>query len=60
MNYAIVIMVFVGIISMLYWYVAGRHYYYGPRVRAHLVDGEIVNDESESGEEREGKKIAAP
>jgi hypothetical protein len=45
MNYAVVILTFVFIVSLSYWYMAGRKYYTGPRTRAHVVNGVVVEDE---------------
>ena len=51
MNYAVVILAFVFVLAFSYWHIRGKYYYTGPRVRAHVVDGAIVNEEnSESGE----------
>lgn len=47
MNYAVVILVFVLLVALVYWFIAGRKYYIGPRTRAHVVDGRIVKDENE-------------
>lgn len=46
MNYAIVIMFFVFIVSLVYWFIAGKKYYMGPRTEAHIVNGVIVKDPS--------------
>lgn len=48
MNYAVVIMFFVFVLSLSYWFIAGRKYYTGPRTHAHIVNGMIVKDASES------------
>lgn len=48
MNYAIVIMFFVFVVSLSYWFIAGRKYYTGPRTQAHIVNGMIVKEPSES------------
>lgn len=42
MNYAVVILAFVMLIATVYWYIAGRKYYTGPRTTAHIVDGRVV------------------
>ena len=47
MNYAVVILVFVLLVALVYWFIAGRKYYVGPRTRAHVVNGMIVKDDSE-------------
>lgn len=39
MNYAIVIMAAVFVISLTYWYIAGHKHYTGPRTNTHVVDG---------------------
>ena len=39
MNYVSVLMVAVALFATIYWYVAGRYYYVGPRVKAQLVLG---------------------
>ena len=46
MNYAIVILVAVLLFSVIYWYIAGRYYYIGPRVKAQLVLGEEPSESS--------------
>ena len=46
MNYAAVILTFVFIIATSYWFIRGRKYYTGPRTRAHVVDGLIVQEVS--------------
>lgn len=48
MNYAVVILAFVLLFSLVYWYIAGRKYYVGPRTEAHVVDGMIIKDPGES------------
>lgn len=48
MNYAVVIMFFVFLISIVYWYIAGKKYYHGPRTQAHIVNGMVVKEPSES------------
>lgn len=48
MNYAIVIMFFVFVISISYWYIAGKKYYHGPRTQAHIVNGMVIKEPSES------------
>jgi len=45
MNYAAVILVFVFLLATAYWFIRGHKYYTGPRTRAHVVDGHIVQDE---------------
>ena len=47
MNYAVVILVFVLLVALVYWFIAGRKYYTGPRTRAHIANGMIVKDDSE-------------
>lgn len=39
MNYAIVIMAAVFILSLSYWYMAGHKHYTGPRTQTHVVEG---------------------
>lgn len=48
MNYAVVILAFVLLVSLIYWHIAGKKYYVGPRTEAHVVDGMIIKDPSES------------
>lgn len=48
MNYAVVILAFVLLFSLAYWFIAGKKYYVGPRTHAHVVDGMIIKDPSES------------
>ncbi|KAJ9156448.1 Amino acid permease [Pleurostoma richardsiae] len=48
MNYAVVILFFVFFVSLAYWFIAGRKYYTGPRTRAHIVDGMIIQEESDA------------
>ncbi|KAG8158462.1 hypothetical protein KVR01_011584 [Diaporthe batatas] len=55
MNYAVVILAFVLLFSLVYWYIAGRKYYVGPRTEAHVVDGMIIKDPSKS-ELRDGEQ----
>ena len=42
MNYAVVILAFVFIVSLGYWYLRGNKYYTGPRSKASIVNGTIV------------------
>lgn len=51
MNYAVVIVAGVFVIALSWWYISGRHYYTGPRTRAHVENGVIVNDESGTDEQ---------
>jgi uncharacterized membrane protein YqiK len=44
MNYVSVILVAVFLFAVGYWYIAGRNYYIGPRVKAQLIDGQEVGD----------------
>ncbi|KAI9726161.1 MAG: hypothetical protein M1828_001834 [Chrysothrix sp. TS-e1954] len=46
MNYCVVIVVGVMAFAVAYWYIAGRKYYIGPRVKAQVVIGEEGSDES--------------
>lgn len=55
MNYAVVILAFVFFISMGYWFIAGKKSYVGPRTHAHVVDGMVVNQPSQS-ELHDGEK----
>lgn len=48
MNYAIVIMAFVLLLSLSYWFIAGRKHYTGPRTQTHVVNGGFVDAPSES------------
>jgi hypothetical protein len=34
MNYAAVILVGITVFAVIWWYVSGRHFYIGPRVKA--------------------------
>lgn len=45
MNYAIVIMAAVFVLSLSYWYIAGHKHYTGPRTHIHVVGGEVHNNE---------------
>lgn len=60
MNYAIVIMAFVVFISLSYWFIAGRKYYHGPRTQAHIVNGVVIQDPSDSELNDREKAVAAP
>lgn len=55
MNYAIVIMFFVFVLSLTYWFIAGRKYYRGPRTEAHIVNGVIIKDPS-AADKNDGEK----
>lgn len=55
MNYAVVILTFVFLISMGYWFIAGKKSYVGPRTHAHVVDGMVVTKPSQS-ELNDGEK----
>lgn len=57
MNYAIVIMFFVFLISLSYWFIAGNKYYHGPRTEAHIVDGKVIKEPSESEQNDREKAI---
>ena len=39
MNYVAVFIVAMFLFALIYWYVAGRFYYVGPRVKAQLIVG---------------------
>jgi hypothetical protein len=43
MNYAVVILAFVFLLSVVYWFIHGRFYYTGPRTQARVVGGVVVN-----------------
>lgn len=58
MNYAIVIMFFVFLLSLTYWYIAGHRTYLGPRTEAHIVNGVIIKDPSKS--EMNDREMAIP
>jgi hypothetical protein len=47
MNYAVVILVFVLLLSTLYWFIHGRTYYKGPLTHAHVEGGHVVNDDKD-------------
>ena len=49
MNYVTVLMVAVMLFAVIYWYVAGRYYYTGPRVKAQLIIG-VEGEDSPPGE----------
>lgn len=55
MNYAVVILAFVFLLSMSYWFIAGKKSYVGPRTHAHVVDGVVIKKPSQS-ELRDGEK----
>lgn len=55
MNYAVVILAFVFVVSLGYWFIAGKKYYIGPRTNAHIVDGVVIAQPSES-ELHDGEK----
>ena len=42
MNYVSVILVAVALFAVIYWYVSGRYYYTGPRVKAQLIQTAAV------------------
>ena len=44
MNYVSVLLIAVALFAIIYWYVAGRFYYIGPRVKAQLIEG-VTGDE---------------
>lgn len=48
MNYAIVIMAAVFLISLGYWFIAGHKQYTGPRTNTHVVEGGLVDVPSDS------------
>jgi hypothetical protein len=48
MNYALVIVAFVFLVSSIYWFVHGRHYYTGPRTHARIVGGMIVTADQQA------------
>ena len=54
MNYAVVILVGIGLFALLYWVIAGRFYYFGPRVKAQLI---VASAERSSGDSS-GEAIA--
>ena len=56
MNYVCVILAAVGFFAVGYWYAAGRYYYTGPRVKAQLVEGQVVGESTHLGGDEE--KIA--
>lgn len=59
MNYAVVILAVVFVVSMAYWYMHGRTYYHGPRVRAHVVEGEVVNHDTDTVSDPEKSTAAS-
>jgi hypothetical protein len=59
MNYAVVILTFVLIVATAYWFIHGRHFYTGPRTHAHVADGEIIEDASDSANDQE-KSLRVP
>lgn len=48
MNYAVVILFFVFIISLSYWFIAGHKFYIGPRTQAHVVNGMVIKGKTDS------------
>ena len=62
MNYAVVIMAFVLLVAIIYWFIAGRLYYTGPRTHARVVDGMVVSDESGErlGDQEKGNRSPSP
>ena len=42
MNYVCVILVALALFAVGYWYVAGRKYYIGPRVRVELAEDDFA------------------
>lgn len=59
MNYAIVIMFFVFLVSITYWYIAGRKYYHGPRTQARIVNGMAVKEPSKAEQNDREKAISS-
>ena len=45
MNYVAVFIVAMFLFALVYWYIAGRFYYVGPRVKAQLIVG-VEGDEA--------------
>jgi hypothetical protein len=59
MNYAVVILAFVFLMSVAYWVIHGQYYYTGPRTQAQVVNGRIVSAEAPvlgTGDEEQGTK----
>ena len=48
MNYAVVILFFVLFVALIYWFIHGKDYYTGPRSHAHVEQGVIIDDESDT------------
>ncbi len=59
MNYAVVILVFVFLLALAYWFIAGRFYYTGPRTHAHIEAGAIIEDESNDAIDDPEKAVSA-
>ena len=45
MNYVAVMIVAVALFAGVYWFVSGKYYYVGPRVRAELIVGEVPGED---------------
>jgi hypothetical protein len=45
MNYAVVILAFVFVVALVYWFIRGKYFYTGPRTRAHVVNGMVIEDQ---------------
>lgn len=57
MNYAVVILVGIGLFALLYWVIAGRFYYFGPRVKAQLIEGTAERLSGDSSGEETAEKV---
>lgn len=63
MNYVSVLMAAVALFALIYWYVAGRYYYVGPRVNAQIIMGvegaETKGSPSASSEDKRPGELEA-
>jgi len=50
MNYVSVIMVAMALFAVIYWYVSGRYYYTGPRVKARLIEAAVAGGHKRVGD----------
>jgi uncharacterized membrane protein YqiK len=62
MNYAVVILAFVLLVAIVYWFIAGRFYYTGPRTHTKIVNGMVVSDDSAEtlGDQEKGSGDPTP
>ena len=55
MNYAIVYLAFILLVSTVYWYIAGKKFYTGPLIEAEVDLGAEGERSSEEGVQQEKK-----